>query len=178
MAESTDERQLVLLAQCGDREALERLLLRLQDALSRYIRGMVGETGAEDVLQDVFVKIWRNLESLAMPELVRPWAYRIASRTCFEYLKRQRRWSEQHNGDAAIAVLPAPVFSEAPQLLAGFEAFLDDVSPASRAVLSLHYGQDLTIEEVAAILDISTGTAKSRLAYGLAALRQSVTKKG
>jgi RNA polymerase sigma-70 factor (ECF subfamily) len=178
MATFPDERQLVLLAQCEDREALEGLLLRLQDSLSRYVRGLVGQPDLEDVLQDVFVKIWRNLKSLTMPELFRPWAYRIASRTCFEYLKRQRRWTEFYDKEAVVEDLPSPDPSGFPELLAGFEAFLDHVSPASRAVLLLHYGEDLSIEEAAAILDIGIGTAKSRLAYGLACLRKSVIKKG
>jgi RNA polymerase sigma-70 factor (ECF subfamily) len=178
MADLTDERQLVLLAQCDDREALEELLLRLQNSLSRYIRGLVGESASEDVLQDVFVKIWRNLKSLEMPELFRPWAYRIASRACFEHLKRQRRWSERCDDKAAVEDLPSPSVSGFPELIAGLETFLDHVSPASRAVLLLHYGQDLSIEEVAAILDIGVGTAKSRLAYGLACLRKSASKKG
>jgi RNA polymerase sigma-70 factor (ECF subfamily) len=177
MAEPTDERQLVLLAQCEDRDALEALFLRFQRSLSRYIRGMVGESASEDVLQDVFVKIWRNVKRLQDPELFRPWAYRIASRTCFEYLKRKRRWAEQQYDDEAVMEnLASPVSSGCPELIAGLEAFLGQISPASRAVLLLHYGQDLSIEEVAAILGIGVGTAKSRLAYGLSCLRKDPRK--
>ena len=178
MAGFKDERQLVLLAQCDDREALEALFLRLQNSLSRYIRGLVGPSASEDVLQDVFVKIWRNVKSVENPELFRPWAYRIASRTCFEHLKRQRRWSERYDDEAVVEDLPSPGGSGSGELIAGLEAFLDHISPASRAVLLLHYGQDLSIDEVAAILDIGVGTAKSRLAYGLACLRKSARKKG
>ena len=50
-------------------------------------------------------------------------------------------------------------------------------SPASRAVLLLHYQQHLSIEEAAAILDIPLGTAKSRLSYGIAAIRKYVKEK-
>jgi RNA polymerase sigma-70 factor (ECF subfamily) len=178
MAEFTDQRKLVLLAQCGDREALQELLIGLQNSLLRYVRGMVGESASEDVLQDVFVKIWRNLQSLEMPELFRPWAYRIASRTSFDHLKRQRRRSEQYIDRAVVEDLPDPGVSGFPELISGLESFLDRISPASRAVLLLHYGEDLSIEEAAAILDIAIGTAKSRLAYGLACLRKSVIKKG
>jgi RNA polymerase sigma-70 factor (ECF subfamily) len=177
MAELTDERQLVLLAQCDDREAIEELLLRLQKSLSRYVRGLVGASASEDVLQDVFVKIWRSVKSLERPELLRPWAYRIASRTCFEHLRRERRRSERYD-DETVEDLPSPGGSGFPELIAGLEAYLDDVPPASRAVLLLHYGQDLSLDEVAAILNIGIGTAKSRLAYGLAWLRKSATKKG
>ncbi len=178
MAELRDELQLVLLAQCDDREALEALFLRVQDALLRYVAGLVGDAAAEDVLQNVFVKIWRNLKWLHKPELFRPWAYRIASRASFEHLKRERRWSERYDGEAIIEDLPATGGSGFPELFSGLEPLLDRISPASRAVLLLHYGQDLPIEEAAAILDIRVGTAKSRLAYGLSCLRKSIKRKG
>ena len=46
------------------------------------------------------------------------------------------------------------------------------VTPASRAVLALHFKEGMTLPEVAAVLDIPLGTVKSRLAYGLATLRR------
>lgn len=58
---------------------------------------------------------------------------------------------------------------------AAFFSLLDHVSPASRAVLLLHYQHDLSLEETAAILDIPVGTAKSRLHYGVATLRKHFT---
>ncbi len=178
MADLKGELQLVLLAQCDDREALEALFLKVQNSLSRYVCGLVGEPAAEDVLQDVFVKIWRNLKWLLRPELFRPWAYRIASRACFEHLKRERRWSERFDDEAVVEDLPSSGGVAVPQFLSGLEPLLDRISPASRAVLLLHYGQDLSIEEAAAILDISVGTAKSRLAYGLSCLRRSMKGNG
>ena len=52
--------------------------------------------------------------------------------------------------------------------------FLGEVSPASRAVIVLHYLEGLSLAEVAAVLGIPLGTAKSRLAYGLAVLRKKM----
>jgi RNA polymerase sigma-70 factor (ECF subfamily) len=172
MAELRDELQLVLLAQCDDHEALEALFIRLQDRWWRYISSLVGDTAAEDVLQDVFIRIWRNLKWLHRPELFRPWAYRIATRACFEHLRYERRWSEREGDEAMVRDLPAPVDSELTNYFPEMEILLSRVSPASRAALLLHYGQDLSIEEAAAVLEISIGTAKSRLSYGLSCLRK------
>jgi DNA-directed RNA polymerase specialized sigma24 family protein len=72
MSDPDDELQLVVLAHCGDPAALEALLLGIQDSLSRYISGLVGRTAAEDVLQEVFVKIWRNLKWLRRRETLSP----------------------------------------------------------------------------------------------------------
>lgn len=177
MTERDDERLLVILAQSDDREAVEKLFRVVRGNLFRYVRGLVGDEHAEDVLQDVFVKLWRNLKWLEQPELFRPWAYRIASRICFACLKRKRRWFERHDEQVALEELASVGTNGIPELLAGMDALFDLVSPASRAVMLLHYGQDLAIEDAAAILGISVGTAKSRLAYGLACLRKHMKGK-
>lgn len=52
------------------------------------------------------------------------------------------------------------------------------MSPASRAVVALHYLDGLTLDEIAAVLDLPAGTVKSRLAYGLAALRRVLAEEG
>jgi RNA polymerase sigma-70 factor (ECF subfamily) len=110
------------------------------------------------------------------PELFRPWAWRIASRASFKFLKRERRWSNAHSEAGLPDDLPArPELT--PELFSELPAILEQLSPASRAVLPLHYVEDLSIEETAAILDITAGTARSRLAYGLTCLRKSMQRK-
>jgi len=91
-------------------------------------------------------------------------------------LKRQKRWSKADNQDNPIEELPACADS-GPELFLEMPELLEQISPASRAVLLLHYVQDLSIEEAAAILDVNIGTAKSRLAYGLACLCKLLTAR-
>ena len=86
------ESQWVLRAQCADREALELLLRSIQPSLHRYLCGLVGTFHSDDVLQDVLILVARKLGWLEQPELLRPWAFRIASRAGFKHLKRERRW--------------------------------------------------------------------------------------
>lgn len=164
----------VLQAQAGDREALGALFEALQRSLYRYLLGLVGRPElAEDLLQDVFVLVHRKLRWLRDPELFRPWVYRIASREAFKQLRRERRWSDRSDDVEALAALPAPPAPDA-GLVERLPELAASLSPASRAVLLLHYVQELTIDEIAAVLDIPAGTAKSRLAYGLGALRKNL----
>lgn len=151
-------------------------LENLQAPLLRYISGVVGKTSAEDVLQDVFVQIWRNLRWLKEPELFRPWAYRIASRASFACLKREKRWPSAGEQEIPLEDLPAAP-DPGPELFQGVPELLNQISPGSRAVLLLHYVQELSVDEAAAILDINIGTAKSRLAYGLSCLRKLLEKE-
>jgi RNA polymerase sigma-70 factor, ECF subfamily len=88
---SSEEALWVLRAQCDDREALELLLRHIQPSLRRYLTGVVGPSDIDDVLQDVLLIIYRKLRWLHAPELFRPWAFRIASRAGFRFLKKRRR---------------------------------------------------------------------------------------
>jgi DNA-directed RNA polymerase specialized sigma24 family protein len=90
VAASIEEMQRVLLAQCGDRAALESLLRGMAPTLRRYVASLVGPADADDVLQDSLVIVIRKLGGLDDPGAFRPWAYRIASREAFRCLKRRR----------------------------------------------------------------------------------------
>src|SRR5215831_12593820 len=98
MSTTRQEAQWVLRAQYGDREALELVLRAIHPALRRYLQGLVGASDADDVLQDVLIAVARKLGGLAEPELLRPWAFRIASRAGVRHLKRERRWSGDDAG--------------------------------------------------------------------------------
>ena len=170
----------VLRAQSGDRAAFDELLKTVQQPLFRYVYRLVGEHAlAEDVLQEVFIIIYRKIRWLENPKLFRAWAYRIASREAFKRLKQEKRWTEQvrdENFLETISVKPAKEIY-APELIEKIPKLISNVSPASRAVLILHYLDEMPLSEVAEILDISLGTAKSRLAYGLESLRQKIKKE-
>lgn len=162
---------LVLRAQAGDREALDELLKLIQEPLYRYIVSLVSSRAlAEDILQEVFILIYRKLSWLREPELFRPWAYRIATREAFKQLKRERRWTESSVDETALEELPTPAHdSLTPELVS---QLVEQVSPASRAVIVLHYLHDMQLDEIADVLGVALGTVKSRLAYGLGSLRK------
>ena len=166
-----------LRAQCGDRQALEQLLRSVRPTLHRYVRRLAGAADADDVVQDVLVSIARNVVWLIEPRLFRPWAFRIASRAAFSHLRRVRRRGVEATDEAMLASLPAPEAPPTNELLA--ELLDGDVlSPASRAVLVLHFQEEMQLDEVAAVLEIPLGTVKSRLAYGLKTLRRYLAEKG
>jgi RNA polymerase sigma-70 factor, ECF subfamily len=171
VATPIDEVRWVVGAQCDDRDALESLLRSIQPPLHRYVRRLIGDGHADDVVQDVLIAIARKVKWLSEPQLFRAWAFRIASRAAFDHLRRARRRGPHESDDVVLDGLPAP---EPPPSQALLRALLDSdvLSPSSRAVLVLHFQEELTLPEVAAVLEIPLGTAKSRLAYGLAALRR------
>ncbi len=179
MSDAKKEIFLVLRSQSGDKEALDELLRSAQRPLYRYIFRLTGdETLAEDILQEVFVIIYRKIGWLDDPKFFWPWAYRIASRKTFSHLKRERRWREQLRDEETLEQVPDAVaeIKYEPELAAKIPELLSEVSPASRAVLILHYLDEMSLSETAEILGITLGTTKSRLAYGLEIMRRSIKR--
>ncbi len=173
---SKSENFLVLLAQSGDKIAFDELLKIVQKPLFNYIYRLVGKHDlAENILQEVFLIIYRKLKWLENPKLFWAWTYRIASREAFRQLKLERHWSEQIRDDEILETIQAEVFVEIyePELIEKIPEMLEKLSPASRAVLILHYLQEMSLSQVSEVLDISLGTVKSRLNYGLELLRKN-----
>jgi len=172
---STDETMLVLRARCDDREALELLLRQICPVLRKYVATLVGAQDADDVLQDAVVQICRNVTWLERAECFRAWAYRICSRLPFRHLRNRRKARERLAAETTLDDL------EAPPIAGGdVHTVLDTVleqpalSPAIRAVLLLHFREEMPLAEVAAVLEIPLGTVKSRLSFGLQSMRKAL----
>jgi RNA polymerase sigma-70 factor (ECF subfamily) len=163
--------QWVLRAQCGDRDALELVLRNVQPALRRYLAGLVGRDEADDILQDVLIIVARKLYWLEQPEWFRAWAFRIASRAAFRHLRKRKRWQDATVDDTALDDIAAPdIVTPDNTVLQVLDSAA--LSPASRAVLVLHFREEMPLAHVAAVLEIPLGTVKSRLAFGLKTLRK------
>ena len=140
-------------------------------------RSMVGPAMVDDVMQEVALRIFRQIGFLHEPRAFRAWVQRIATRVALAHLHRDKRWREFETDPGIIDGLPAPDAADLAEFESDVLPRMARVSPASRAVLLRHYQQHFSLEETAAILDIPLGTAKSRLAYGVATLRKSILEK-
>lgn len=150
---------------------LDGILAALQGPLYRYIsRLLTHRETAEDALQEVLFRICKKIVWLRDPELLRPWAFRIASRECFRQLRSTKRRGEEILDLDALETGAGESIPQKwePRLL----DWVDRLPPASRAVIVLHYLDEMSLDDVAAVLEIPPGTVKSRLANGLARLRR------
>jgi RNA polymerase sigma-70 factor, ECF subfamily len=180
MPDPTDARGaawLVLRAQAGDRAALEALLSHADALLRPFATHMLRDAdAADDVLQDVLLLVYRKLGTLREPRAFAAWARRIAGREIFRALRARRAYDRTHDELPPDVPAEADPPSAPDGLLERLPALLQHVSPASRAVLALHYLDGLTLDETAAVLDLPMGTVKSRLAYGLSLLRKQLNE--
>src|SRR6516164_10750402 len=88
---------LVTRAQIGDVAAFEQLLLRMHGPLRQYLRNLAGPTAADDILQEVAFKVFRQIKHLREPRVFMAWTFRIATRVAFDHLKKAKQLRELEN---------------------------------------------------------------------------------
>ena len=161
--------QLVIRAQRGDQVAFNAIAqathVRLKQTAYRILRDL---HLAEDALQQAYVEMWRALPKLKDVQRFEAWSYRILVNACYQESKRRKRWLESvPNHHATSEPDGTGAVNDRDQLERGFA----ELSIDHRAVVVLHYYLDLSIEDTAATLGISAGTAKSRLNRAMTKLR-------
>lgn len=165
----------VARAQSGDRAELEALLRDHQQPLYRHIRTITGDADlAFDVLQSALLIVVRRLGGLRDPRWFRAWAYRIATREAVRAARRRKRDLGLFEESSAIDEAAAETPSLDPLLVRRCADRLAALPPAAELTLRLHYLEEMSLVEIAEALEIPLGTVKSRLAYGLARLREQL----
>jgi len=128
---------------------------------------------AEDLAQDVFLELYRHLDSLKSPEHVTFWLRKVTSHRCIDYARR-RKWSQVSLDD--VSELPAAATSRDPLLQRMLRQLVASLPETARAVVILRYQEDLTPTEIAELLAMPIATVKSHLQRSLAMLREKVTR--
>jgi RNA polymerase sigma factor (sigma-70 family) len=131
---------------------------------------------AEDVTQDAFLAAWQELPRLRDTDQFVPWLRRILVNRARDHHRGERRHLRPADLNAALAVVERRPGRTDPasevDALTDLHRALATLTIDQRTVVALHYLADLTLPEVAAVLGIPTGTAKSRLNAALVVLRR------
>ena len=169
--ETVIDELLVMRCQAGDRKSFDLLVRRWQRRLWRYARSLTDNNAAAwDVVQETWITILRQIRKLNDPAWFAAWAYRIVRNKCADqYRQAYRRRilvqtlaERQRASDNPSREGPGPAVTQA----------LRRLPPERRELLTLRYGEDLNIVEIAVVLGIPAGTVKSRLHHARKQLRQ------
>ena len=169
------DRDLVERAQRGDREAFAVLVHQVSDQLYAVAYRILRDTGlAEDALQNALVLGWRRLPKLRDPDRFDAWIHRILVHACYDESQRTRSWR------TSVSVLPIehPGGRDDTSSVVDrdeLERAFRRVPVEQRAVFVLHHYLGLPLVEIAELLGIPAGTARSRLHYAIAGLRSALT---
>lgn len=124
---------------------------------------------ARDAVQESLIAAWRDLRSLRDPDRFDAWVHRLAGRSCVALAERQRRRMEVQ----LAAIEPADAVDVATSVAERelLDRALQRLDPQRRALVVLHLYAGLPLPEVASMLGMPLGTAKSRLSRALDTLR-------
>ena len=185
MPVSTTDQALVFAARNGNDACFEELYKRYYDKIYALARTTVkNDSDAQDVLQATFVKAWQNLGSLGDPAAFNTWLGRIALNECYTLLRRQKpAVSIDEQGEEGEVMqlesdlmLPAE-YAERGDLSARLGKIIGELSEVQRETVVLFYYEEMTVEEIAAVMDCSPGTVKSRLFLARKALKTEIEEQ-
>jgi len=188
-AAQREDEELVRRLRAGDEAAYENLLSRFQQQVYNLAYRLLNDAGdASDVVQEVFLKIFRNVGHFRRQSSLKTWIYRITVNEAHN----QRRWFFRHRSrevglddepdqvrtrnvpDSERSPFDCTFDREKHELI---ENALARINPLFRETVVLRDVEDLTYEEIAEVLQISLGTVKSRILRGREALRQELTAR-
>lgn len=159
----------------GEADAFEALARRWAIPLFRYLRGWARNTDeADELVQDVWLRVLRGLPTLREPYRFRQWLFGIAHRTAMDHLRRRQRLPQTREVEEAdhIAMIDEREASaDREMILRALEQALDQLSLTERQTLTLFYLEEIPITEIALIQNVPVGTVKSRLFRGRGQLR-------
>lgn len=170
------ERVLILRCRAGDQSAYAELIGRYQPRLRYFVRQMLRDPGCdEDVLQNIWLNVFRSLPGLVDVSTFRAWLYRIA-----------HNWACQEHRRRGVACQPLADHELIDDVTADehlsaenaerVHAALSTLDDEHREVLVLHFLEELSYEDVAVVVGCPVGTIRSRIHYGKRALKRALER--
>jgi len=174
------DRDLILELQAGELDALGDMYDRHRHLVYRTALAITCDPDmASDLLQEVFLRLHRFAERIDPSRPLQPWLYRMTVNLSYTWIKRKSRWMRYINEMAERIITERRPAS--PHILAERDESWRWVRQAilalpvqQRMVVVLYYINDLSLKEIAEILEIPVGTVKSRLHYARRVLKKQL----
>jgi RNA polymerase sigma-70 factor (ECF subfamily) len=181
--EST-EKKLVNKALAGERDAFEEIVERYKHKLYQLAFRMLGNRmEAEDVAQEVFLRVYANLASYDHKHKFSTWIYRITTNLCIDRLrKRQHVFSLDQEaagmeGLDMYSQIPSPQKTPEGEVMTlelqtEVQKAIDRLPPQYKSIMILRYLQDLSLQEISDVVELPVTTVKTRIHRGREALKK------
>lgn len=147
-------------------EAFGHLLQKYQQKIYWHVRRMViSHDDADDVVQDIFIKVWRNLEKFRKDSQLYTWLYRIATNECITFLNKKKQKQSLSLDDDSSAYLAETLaegsYFSGDQAQLKLQQAILTLPDKQRLVFNMKYFEDLKYDEISAILGTSVGALKA-----------------
>jgi RNA polymerase sigma-70 factor, ECF subfamily len=183
------EKQLILRLKNGDTDALRTLMQLYQDFVYTLVLRMVKSApAAEELTQDIFIKVYKKINTFSGKAKFSTWLYTIAYRTCLNFLEKKKivfsisdlepKDEEENTSFLFEAETGEEDFSlEQNDRQKILWSAIDTLPVTQGVVITLHYLQQFSIMEIAELLDAPANTIKTHLFRGRASMKALLLKK-
>ena len=178
-----NDAQLVQRTLAGDQSAFSTLVRRYQKPVHALVWRKIGDFHiAEEITQDIFLRVYKKLQTLKNPNRFAGWLYVIAARRCFAWCKKKQipmksldAMSTEELEELAYVQYRAEQKDEevSEQQREVVKRLLQKLPESERTVVTLHYLGDMTCEDISQFLGVSPNTVKSRLHRARKRLKQA-----
>mgnify|MGYP000989361842 CR=1 FL=1 len=174
------ERELVEKAKKGDILAFEELISAYEIKIFNYCYRMSGNKhDAEDLAQEIFIKVYKNLKTYKGDSSFSTWLYRVAHNTCIDKYRSIKPNVSLTDALGTYEYAASKETQPDEQLLKKenkelIQSCINSLKPEYRSVIILRDIQNYTYQEIALMLDIPLGTVKSYISRGRQALRELI----
>jgi len=183
VAANPSDHDLILKIQDGSLDALGVIYDRHRRLVYRTALAICNDPeAAADLLQDVFLRLHRFADRVDPERPLEPWLYRVTANQSYTWVKRRQRWTHPLE---EIAEWLSSGAKNSPQYITEqddeskrIQGAIIKLSLPQRVVVVMYYINDLSLHEIAEILEIPEGTVKSRLHYGRNALKNHLELDG
>ena len=163
--------------QDGERAAFEELFEMYQPRLKYYVRRLdSGSSNIDDILQDIWLTVFKKIHKLKDAEIFAVWLYRIARNKVYDGFRRKDRFLTLPQEDE----LPGPSGAE-PVFDANdteeLHRAMNKVKPHHREVLTLCFIEQMSYQSIADVVGCSIGTVRSRIFYAKQSLREEMERQ-
>ena len=163
LAQGDGERADVALAAAGDQQAFERLYRAHVPRMHSLVRRMVGGEGdVDELVQDAFVRAWQRLSTFRGESAFGTWLHRLTVNLVLNWQKSRNRGRRLFDDNEAM-LDAAPTRRETPEAAMDLENALKLLPKGARQIFVLHDVEGFRHEEIAEMLDITSGTTKAQL---------------
>lgn len=161
------DEEIIILFHTGHREqeAFRLLAEKYKERLYWHVRKIViSHEDTDDILQNVFVKIWQGLKEFRYESKLYTWMYRIATNEALNFLSEKRR-KVFGNSDEIPGflenTLESDVYFSGDEIQKELQKAILRLSDRQRMVFNMKYFDDMSYEEIAEVLDVAVGTLKA-----------------
>jgi len=183
MAEHLDDKELLLQfrEESTKEAAFTRIIKKYQEKLYWHIRRMVVDhEDANDVLQNMFIKIWKNLENFREDSQLYTWLYRIATNESLSFLEQQKKRSSASLSDEESSLsnkLHADKDFDGNKLEWKLQLAIQQLPEKQKAVFNLRYFEEMPYEEMSRVLETSEGALKASYHHAVKKIEEYILNR-